>query len=94
MAECTMVGVFPSEMVVFSVPVESCLGMTGDLEPRGLDFGENCSGLRIISSLRFILVTPNRTSVTAREQRFFTDPDVSCLLVIFTTRRRFFFRFI
>lgn len=49
MAEWTMVGVLPSEMVVFNVPVESCLGITGDLEPLGLDLGENCSGRRIIS---------------------------------------------
>ena len=44
-----MVGVFPREIVVLSVPVESCLGMTGDLEPLGLDLGENCSGRRIRS---------------------------------------------
>lgn len=31
-------------MVVFKVPVESCLGTTGDREPLGLDFGEYDSG--------------------------------------------------
>lgn len=39
-----MAGVFPKEMVVFKVPVESCLGTTGDREPLGLDFGEYDSG--------------------------------------------------
>ena len=63
MAECTIVGVLPSEMVVLSVPVESCLGMTGDLEPLGLDLGENCSGRRIISSFRFILPTRRPTTL-------------------------------
>lgn len=39
-----MAGVFPKEMVVFKVPVESCLRTTGDREPLGLDFGEYDSG--------------------------------------------------
>ena len=42
-------------MVVFKVPDESGLGMAGDLEPLGLDFGETCSGLRIGSFIMFIV---------------------------------------
>jgi len=38
-----MEGFFPREIVAFNVPVESCLGTTGDLDPRGEDFGEYCS---------------------------------------------------
>jgi hypothetical protein len=45
-----MAGVFPNEIVVLRVPVESCRGTTGDRDPRGLDFGENCSAGRIILS--------------------------------------------
>ena len=47
-------GTFPRLMVVFSVPDESGLGIAGDLEPRGLDLGETCSGLRIGSFMTFI----------------------------------------
>jgi hypothetical protein len=47
-----MTGVFPKEMVVLRVPVESCRGTTGDRFPRGLDLGEHCSpGLRTISDI-------------------------------------------
>ena len=42
----TIVGVFPSEMVVFRVPVESCRGTTGLLLPLGEDLGELGSNRR------------------------------------------------
>ena len=52
-----MAGVLPSDIVVFNVPVESCLGTTGDRLPRGLVFGEHCSvGLRTISDIIFAFV--------------------------------------
>lgn len=35
-----MVGFFPSEIVVFRVPDESCLDTTGERPPRGEDFGD------------------------------------------------------
>lgn len=42
-----MVGVFPRDMVVFNVPVESCcLGTTGLRFPLGEDLGEFGSNLR------------------------------------------------
>ncbi len=46
-----MDGFFPKEIVALSVPVESCLGTTGDLEPLGEDFGEYCSTLFLNGSL-------------------------------------------
>lgn len=51
-----MAGVLPSDIVVFNVPVESCLGITtGDRLPRGLVFGEHCSdGRRTISDIIFV----------------------------------------
>ena len=49
-------GVLPNDMVVFRVPVVSCriLCTTGDLEPRGLDFGEYCSPLVRLTSVIII----------------------------------------
>lgn len=41
-----MEGFFPSKIVVFKVPDESCLDTTGDLDPLGDDFGEYCSTFR------------------------------------------------
>ena len=51
---CITEGTFPKLIVVFNVPDESGLGIAGDLDPRGLDFGETCSGLRIGSFMMFI----------------------------------------
>lgn len=39
----TIDGFFPNDIVAFKVPVESCLGTTGEREPLGEDFGEYCS---------------------------------------------------
>ena len=51
---CITEGTFPKLIVVFNVPDESGRGIAGDLDPRGLDFGETCSGLRIGSFMMFI----------------------------------------
>lgn len=57
-----MAGVLPNEIVVFSVPVESWRGTTGEREPRGLDLGENCSAGLIMTqdlgSQRWQLTSP------------------------------------
>lgn len=59
-----MAGVFPKEMVVFKVPVESCLGTTGDREPLGLDFGEYDSG-RLNSAIFQNKITINHYTTSA-----------------------------
>lgn len=43
-------GFLPNVIVVRKVPLESCLITAGEREPRGLDFGEFCSGGRLPKS--------------------------------------------